>query len=108
MNIPKQRNAFLNLEKFILNVVLSLWSGVLKRRYDFPNITEDIITNNQSTTLGHASALRPSKPKSLIFEVSLIIIAEKQSKNIAIIISDLLLVILLPRKNLRELNSLRN
>jgi hypothetical protein len=96
MNIPKQRNAFLNLEKFILNVVLSLWSRVLKRRYDFPNIIEDIITNSQRTTLGHASALSPSKPKSLIFDASLIIIAEKQSKNIAIMMSALLLVILIP------------
>ena len=62
---------------------------------------EDITTSIHKTTLGHASALSPSKPKSLMFEASFIMIPEKQSKKIAIIISDLLLVIKIPRKTQR-------
>jgi hypothetical protein len=59
-------------------------------------------TNIHKTTLGQASAFIPSNPRSLIFEASFIIMPEKQSKKIAIIKSDLLLVIIIPKKTQRE------
>jgi hypothetical protein len=67
-----------------------------------PNITEEIITKSHKTTLGQASAFIPSKPRSLILDASLIIIPEKHSKKIAIIISDLLFVIKFPKRTQRE------
>ena len=93
MNIPKQINAFLNFAKFTLKLLLPTCPSVLNKRYDLPNITEEIITKSHKTTLGQASAFIPSKPRSLILEASFIMMPEKQSKNTEIIISVLLLVI---------------